>query len=172
MRCRVPHANTEWGVPFHHWLKAAWSHIRDSHLRYFDDTIDNLFETSTKRLGRNQNCTHTKLYPIIKSTLLGNQHEPKRKKRWWRHQMGLFSALMSLCAVTGEFPAQRPVTRSFDFSLICAWINGWLNDREVGDLKRHHAHYDVTVMNFQVFLRWRRNDVDNIMKYRSIFTVF
>ena len=37
---------------------------------------------------------------------------------WWRHQMKTFSALLAICAgnspVTGEFPAQRPVTRSFD----------------------------------------------------------
>ena len=33
------------------------------------------------------------------------------------------------------------------FSLICAWINGWVNNREAGDLRRHHAHYDVIVMN-------------------------
>ena len=36
----------------------------------------------------------------------------------WRHQMETFSALLALCAgispVTGEFPSQRPVTRSFD----------------------------------------------------------
>ena len=32
------------------------------------------------------------------------------------------------------------------FSLICAWINGWVNNREAGDLRRYHAHYDVTVM--------------------------
>ena len=36
---------------------------------------------------------------------------------WWRHQMETFSALLAICAgnspVTGEFPAQRPVTRSF-----------------------------------------------------------
>ena len=32
------------------------------------------------------------------------------------------------------------------FSLICAWINGWVNNRESGDLRRHRAHYDVTVM--------------------------
>ena len=31
------------------------------------------------------------------------------------------------------------------FSLICAWINVWVN-RESGDLRRHCAHYDVTVM--------------------------
>ena len=43
---------------------------------------------------------------------------------WWRHQVGTFSALLAICAgnlpVTGEFPAQRPVTRIFDFSLIYA----------------------------------------------------
>ena len=32
------------------------------------------------------------------------------------------------------------------FSLIRAWINGWLNNREAGDLRRDLAHYDVTVM--------------------------
>ena len=40
---------------------------------------------------------------------------------WWRHNMETFSALLALCAenppVTGEFPAQRPVTRSFDVFL-------------------------------------------------------
>ena len=34
------------------------------------------------------------------------------------------------------------------FSLIWAWINGWVNNREAGDLRRHRAHYEVTVMNF------------------------
>ena len=33
---------------------------------------------------------------------------------WWRHQMGTFSALLAICAVPGEFFAQRPVTRTFD----------------------------------------------------------
>ena len=37
---------------------------------------------------------------------------------WWRHQVETFSALLAICAgnspVNGEFPAQRPVTRSFD----------------------------------------------------------
>ena len=32
------------------------------------------------------------------------------------------------------------------FSLICIWINGWLNNREAGDLRRDRAHYDVIVM--------------------------
>ena len=32
------------------------------------------------------------------------------------------------------------------FSLICGWINRWINNREAGDLKRHLVHYDVIVM--------------------------
>ena len=31
------------------------------------------------------------------------------------------------------------------FSLICAWINGWVNNRKAVDLRRHRANYDVTV---------------------------
>ena len=37
---------------------------------------------------------------------------------WWRHEMETFSALLAICAgnspVPGQFPTQRPVTRSFD----------------------------------------------------------
>ena len=32
------------------------------------------------------------------------------------------------------------------FSLICAWINGWINNHEAGHLRCHHAHYDAIVM--------------------------
>ena len=32
------------------------------------------------------------------------------------------------------------------FSVICAWINGWTNTCEAGDLRRYRAHYDVTLM--------------------------
>ena len=72
------------------------------------------------------------------------------KRGWWRHQMETFSALLALSGgnspVTSEFPPQRPVTRSFMFSLICAWINGWVNNREAGEGRHHSAHYDVIVM--------------------------
>ena len=47
---------------------------------------------------------------------------------WWRHQMETFSALLAICVgnspVTGEFPAQRPVTRSYDVS-----FDLWLDKR-------------------------------------------
>ena len=58
---------------------------------------------------------------------------------WWRHQMETFSALLAICA------GNSPVT-ALMFSLICVWLNGWVNNREAGDLRRHRAHYDVIVM--------------------------
>ena len=74
----------------------------------------------------------------------------------WRHQMETFSALLAICAgnspVPGEFTAQRPVTRSFDVSLICARINCWVNNGDAGDLRRYRAHYDVTVMDITLRL--------------------
>ena len=73
------------------------------------------------------------------------------KSTWWRHQMETCSALLALCA--GNSPA--PVNSlhkgqwrgALMFTLICAWINDWVNNREAGDLRRHRDHYDVIVMN-------------------------
>ena len=69
---------------------------------------------------------------------------------WWHHKMETFSALLAICVgnspVTGEFPTQRPVRRSFDVSFDLHLKKGWVNNREAGDLRCHHAHYDITVM--------------------------
>ena len=48
--------------------------------------------------------------------------------------------------VPGDFLAQRPVTRSFDVFFDLRPNKGWVNNGEAGDLRRHRAHYDVTVM--------------------------
>ena len=36
------------------------------------------------------------------------------------------------------------------FPSICAWINGWVNNREAGNRRRHQAHYAVLVMQCSV----------------------
>ena len=43
-------------------------------------------------------------------------------------------------------PRREQWSGALMFSLICTWINGWVNNREAGDLRRHRAHYDETVM--------------------------
>ena len=37
------------------------------------------------------------------------------------------------------------------FSLISAWINGWVNNHEAGDLRCHCAHHNIIVMNRDEF---------------------
>ena len=65
---------------------------------------------------------------------------------------GSISTLLALCAgkspVPGEFPSQRPVTRSFDvfFDLRPNKRLKKQNNDDAGDLRRHRTHYDVTVM--------------------------
>ena len=54
---------------------------------------------------------------------------------WWRHQMETFSALLAICAgnspVPGEFPTQRPVTRSFDVFFDLR-LNKWFSKQSWG----------------------------------------
>ena len=62
------------------------------------------------------------------------------------------NALLVICA--GNSPVNSPHKGQWHgalmFSLICARINGWVNDGEAGDLRRHGSQYDVTVMVHQV----------------------
>ena len=64
--------------------------------------------------------------------------------------METFSALQALCAgnspVPGEFLHKGQWRGALMFSLICARKNGWVNNRDAGDLRRHSAHCDVIVM--------------------------
>ena len=73
---------------------------------------------------------------------------PVAQMAWWRHEMETFSVLLAICAgnssVIGEFPTQRPVTRSFDvFFDLClnkrlskqSW--GWWFETPWRSLRRH-----------------------------------
>ena len=75
---------------------------------------------------------------------------------WWRHQMETFSALLAICArnspVSGEYPAQRPVTRSFDvFFDLCldgrlskhSW--GWWLETQSRPLWRHSNEDNASI---------------------------
>ena len=62
----------------------------------------------------------------------------------------IFRVAGPLC---GEFTGHRWIKPkgqwrgALMFSLICAWTNDWANNEDTGDLKRHRAHYDVSVMD-------------------------
>ena len=79
-------------------------------------------------------------------------------RAWWRHQMETFSALLALCAENSPVPMNSPHKGQWRgalmFSLIYAWINDWVNNREAGDLRRQRGHCDVIVM----FFFWQRHE--------------
>ena len=49
--------------------------------------------------------------------------------------------------LSGEFTGHRssPLTKANDAEFY-AWSNMWANNGDAGDLRRHGAHYNVTVM--------------------------
>ena len=78
-----------------------------------------------------------------------------RPPSWWRHQIETFSALLALLRGIHRSPVNSAHKGhwcgALRLSFICAWINGWVNNRKAGALRLHRTHYDVTVMRFQFF---------------------
>ena len=69
----------------------------------------------------------------------------------------IFCVTGPLC---GEFTGHRwiPHTKPSDEEFRCflwsaPWINGWVNNCEAGDLRRHRAHYDVIVMRIGITMK-------------------
>ena len=61
----------------------------------------------------------------------------------WRH---LIFRVTGPLSVTGEFPHKGHWRGVLAFSVICTWLNSWVNSREGGYLRRNRAHYDVILM--------------------------
>ena len=69
----------------------------------------------------------------------------KHLPRYWRFLRGIHWSPVNS-------PHKGQWRGALVFSLICVWINGWVNNREAGELRRYCTHYDVTVMIY-IFYR-------------------
>ena len=88
---------------------------------------------------------------------------------WWRHQMETLSAWLALCAGNSPVPLHKGQWRgALMFSMICVWINGWVNTREAGDLRRNQDHYDVIVMGLKIKKYIDANMEDILMKLTMV----
>ena len=72
----------------------------------------------------------------------------------WKHFPRYWSFVRGIHRSPVNSPHKGQWHGALMFSLICAWIDGWVNNREAGDLRRHRAHYDVIVMGTTVPQRW------------------
>ena len=64
----------------------------------------------------------------------------------WKHFPRYWPFVRGIHRSTVNSPHKGQWRGALMFSLICAWINCWVNNREAGDLRCHRAHYDVKVM--------------------------
>ena len=68
----------------------------------------------------------------------------------WKHFPRNWPFVREINRSPVNFPHKGQWRGALMFSLIYAWINDWVNNREAGDLRRQHGHYDVIVMNHTV----------------------
>ena len=73
---------------------------------------------------------------------------------WWRRQMETFLRYWPFVQGIHRPPVNSPHKGQWRgalmFTLIRARINGWVNNREAGDLRRNRVHYDVNVMAMDI----------------------
>ena len=74
----------------------------------------------------------------------------------WKHFPRYWPFLRGIYRSSVNSPPKGQCRGALMFSLICVWINGWVNNREAGDFRRYRAHYDVIVINPNV-LNWLVN---------------
>ena len=71
---------------------------------------------------------------------------------WWRHQRKKISRYWSFVRGIHRSSVNSPHKGQWRgalmFALIYTWTNGYVNNRDPGDLRRHRAHYDGTVMEY------------------------
>ena len=64
----------------------------------------------------------------------------------WKHFPRYWPFVRGIHRSPVNSPHKRQWRRALMFTLICARINGWVNNCEAGDLRHYHTHYDVIVM--------------------------
>ena len=64
----------------------------------------------------------------------------------WKHFPRYWPFVWGIHRLLVNSPHKGQWRGALMFSRICAWINGWVNIREAGNLRRHRAHCYVTVM--------------------------
>ena len=70
----------------------------------------------------------------------------------WKHFPHNWAFVRGIHRSPVNSPHKRQWRGALMFSLICVWINGWVNNREAGDLRPYRAHYDGIVMIFVTYI--------------------
>ena len=85
----------------------------------------------------------------------------------WKHFLRYWLYVRGIHRSPVKSPHKGQWYGALMFSLICVWINGWVNNGEAGDLKRYRAHYNVTVMYMVISIYGFAHDTHHEQKFIS-----
>ena len=123
-----------------HYLKQSWS-SPVAYIRHYQ--LDILKVTRSYPGG----LLYDKIiyqYLSLEITRTGPLHDDAIK---WKHFPRYWPFVRRIHRSPVNSPHKGQWRGAFMFTLICIWINGWVNNREAGGLRCSFAHYDVTVMH-------------------------
>ena len=106
------------------------------------------------------------MFRVIQSLLVIHDDviEWKHFPRHWPFVRGIYRSPV-------DSPHQGQWREALVFSLVSTWTNGWANNRDAGDLRRHRAHYDVIVMKTGSAFTFELC-IDNVCKHKASITHF
>ena len=113
---------------FIHWMKCS---LVGCYWEYDSGALSHFQGNETQLLCDAIHCNQTNIHDdVIK----------------WKHFPSYWPFVRGIHWTPVNSPHKGQWCRALMFSLICTWINGWINNREADDLRRHHGHYDVTII--------------------------
>ena len=119
-----------------HWISFIWNvYTKENLYGYFNKC--NWFSVVIYSVNESRTFIHHEY--SFNDDVIKWKHFP----RYWPFVRGIHRSPMN-------YPHKGQCRGALMFSLISAWIKGWVNNREAGNLGRNHVHYDVTVMNSSV----------------------
>ena len=122
---------------------SPWMYITVQCVQYIYDHITEMWHENGTKNPRSM--SHMVIYanipPTTTRSYIQNDDVIKWKHfpRYWPFVRGIYRSPLNS-------PHKGQWRGAFMFSLICTWINGWVNNREAGVSRCHRAHYDVIVM--------------------------
>ena len=148
-----------WNLHGEHWKGTSCGNLGAMNCTWFLPTIGRTYRwyflsghtTNTNFAGRFTNvCVCTSLFALmdIPRMYLKMEHDDVIK---WNHFAHCWPFVQEIRRSPVSSPHKGQWGGALVFSFICAWINGWVKNREAGDLRRHYAHYDVIVMKSNIY---------------------
>ena len=171
-----------WGIHRDRWIPRTKGQLRGKCFHLMTSSCKNdLHQTTSKQ---NKILIHRNFFQICCNAVALNttpketvDHDDVIK---WKHFPRYWPFVRGIHRSPVNSPHRDQWRGALTFSLICDWINGWVNNREAGDLRRCHAHYDVIVMkdynvhscNSHSQRQWRAYQAWNLRWLTVVYTVY